>query len=152
MIDLSNKSFQTRDNTESEKLLRIAVAQGYKLPQGLKSLVNRRKFHFIGFPYKSVSLSDANDDVDYLLFADVFGDENEELQEILKRTAQFCKAHGYNSLRIYADEGETEYKASGFAQSGDCGTLKTEISLRKPIKITLDDIEKRFGCPVEIVG
>lgn len=152
MIDLSNKSFQTRDNTESEKLLRIAVAQGYKLPQGLKSLVGHRYFRFTGFPYKSVSFSDEKCEEDFFLFADVFGDENEELQEILKRTAQFCKAHGYNSLRIYADEGETEYKASGFAQSGDCGTLKTEISLRKPMKITLDDIEKRFGCPVEIVG
>lgn len=54
MFDLSNKYFQTKDDNESEKLLRIAVAQGYKLPSGLKSIVNCRIFKFTGFPYKSV--------------------------------------------------------------------------------------------------
>ena len=55
-------------------------------------------------------------------------------------------------LRIYADERETEYSVSGFAKIyPEGGTLKTEITLKKPIKVTLDDIEKRFGCPVEIV-
>lgn len=34
MVDLSNKYFQTRNDLESEKLLRVAVAQGYKLPAG----------------------------------------------------------------------------------------------------------------------
>lgn len=151
MIDLSNKYFCTKNDSESENLLRIAVAQGYSLPKGLKALIGCRYFKFIGFPYKSVSLPDKVNEDDLVMFADAFGDENEELQEILKRSAQFCKSHGYNMLRIYADERESEYSVSGFAKIVDGGTLKTEITLKKPIKVTLDDIEKRFGCPIEIV-
>ena len=151
MIDLSNKSFQTRDDTESEKLLRIAVAQGYSLPKGLKALVGARYFKFVGFPYKSVAFPETANEKDLVMFADVFGDENEELKDILKRTGQFCKAHGYNMIRIYADEGETEYSVSGFAKIFDGGTLKTAVTLKKPMKVTMDEIEKRFGCPVEIV-
>ena len=88
MIDLSNKSFQTRDDTESEKLLRIAVAQGYSLPKGLKALVGARYFKFVGFPYKSVAFPETANEEDLVMFADVFGDENEELKDILKR---ICK-------------------------------------------------------------
>lgn len=55
MIDLSNKCFRTKNDTESEKLLRIAVAQGYTLPAGLKSLVKHDCFKFTGFPYRTVS-------------------------------------------------------------------------------------------------
>lgn len=46
MIDLSNKCFRTKNDTESEKLLRIAVVQGYTLPAGLKSLVKHDCFKF----------------------------------------------------------------------------------------------------------
>lgn len=155
MFDLSNKYFQTEDDNESEKLLRIAVAQGYKLPSGLKSLVNCRIFKFTGFPYRSVSTHKYTDSSDMpqgiLTYKEVFGNENAELKDILNRSARFCKTYGYNMLRIYADESETEYTASGFAKTEDGGNFKTEISIQKPKKVTIDEIEKRFGCPIEIV-
>lgn len=155
MIDLSNKYFQTEDDGESEKLLRIAVAQGYKLPSGLKSLVNFRIFKFTGFPYKSVSIHKQSDEIEMpketLMYKEVFGNENAELRDILNRSARFCKTYGYSMLRIYADENETEYTASAFVKTADGGNLKTEVALQKPKKVTLDDIEKRFGCPIEIV-
>lgn len=155
MFDLSNKYFQTEDDNESEKLLRIAVAQGYKLPQGLMSLVSNRIFKFTGFPYKAVSICKICGETEkpkgMLAYKEVFGDENAELNEILNRSARFCKAYGYNILQIYAGEDETEYKASAYAKTADGGNIKTEIAIQKPKKVTLEDIEKRFGCPIEIV-
>ena len=40
MFDLSNKCFKTKSDFESEQLLRIAVAQGYNLPKGLKTSIS----------------------------------------------------------------------------------------------------------------
>lgn len=110
MIDLSNKIFRTKNDAESERLLHIAVAQGYKLPAGLKSLVKHDCFKFTGFPYKTVS---------------------------------FPK---------YADENESDYSGSAFAKTHDGGNVKTQIQLTKPRKVTLEEIEQRFGCPIEIVS
>lgn len=155
MFDLSNKYFQTENDSESEKLLRIAVAQGYKLPQGLMSLVSNRIFKFTGFPYKSVSIckrcEESEKPMGTLKYKEVFGNENEELKEILKRSARFCKTYGYNILQIYAGENETEYTANAFAKTQDGGNIKTQIAIQKPKKVTLEDIENRFGCPIEIV-
>lgn len=55
MIDLSNKYFRTESDEQSNRLLRIAVAQGYHLPKGIAALIGNRIFKFIGFPYKVVS-------------------------------------------------------------------------------------------------
>lgn len=91
VIDLSNKCFRTRNDAESEKLLRIAVAQGYTLPAGLKSLVKHDCFKFVGFPYKTVSFPKYADEYSLIEYADVFGNEEEELKEIAKRAAKFCR-------------------------------------------------------------
>lgn len=153
MIDLSNKYFRTESDTESERLLRIAVAQGYKLPKGLRTLLDNRIFKFTGFPYKIVSfpenISSDNMIIDY---ADAFGDEEGELKEILDRATRFCRTFGYSMLRIYADENDSEYSGSAFAKMMNGGNVKTELHLPKPIKVTLEEIEERFGCPIEIVS
>lgn len=151
MIDLSNKYIRTESNDQSERLLRIAVAQGYHLPKGLKVLIGHRIFEFIGFPYKAVSFPDSvsKQIIDY---SDVFGNEDKELKEILERSTRFCRAHGYNMLRIYADENDTEYFGSAFAKTVVGDNIKTEIHLPKPRKVTLEEIEQRFGCPIEIVS
>ena len=52
MIDLSNKYFRTESDEQSNRLLRIAVAQGYHLPKGIAVLTGNRIFKFTGFPYK----------------------------------------------------------------------------------------------------
>lgn len=152
MIDLSNKCFWTKNDTESEKLLHIAVAQGYTLPAGLKSLVKHDCFKFTGFPYRTVSFPKYADEDLVIDYADVFGDEAEELKEIVKRTARFCREHGYAVIRIYADENDTDYSGSAFAKMHNGGNLKTEVKIPKPRKVTLEEIEQRFGCPIEIVS
>lgn len=152
MIDLSNKCFRTKNDTESEKLLRIAVAQGYTLPAGLKSLVKHDCFKFTGFPYRTVSFPKYADEDLLIDYADAFGDEAEELNGIVKRTTQFCREHGYAQIRIYADENDTDYSGSAFAKMHNGGNLKTEVKIPKPRKVTLEEIEQRFGCPIEIVS
>lgn len=152
MIDLSNKYFRTKNDMESENILRIAVAQGYKLPIGLKSLIHHRNFKFTGFPYRTVSFPRDVDEDFVIDYADVFGDEAEELKEIVKRTAKFCREHGYAIIRIYADENDTDYSGSAFAKMHNGGNLKTEVKIPKPRKVTLEEIEQRFGCPIEIVS
>lgn len=151
MIDLSNKIFKTMNDEESERLLRMAVAQGYDMPKGLKSLTGYRVFKFTGFPYKSVSTPQNPSTDSVIIYADVFGDEDSELKGILRRSTQFCKEHGYNILRIYVDENDVSYHGSAFLKTECGGSAKTEIDLQKPKKVTMEDIEKRFGCPVEIV-
>ncbi len=152
MIDLSNKIFRTKNDAESERLLHIAVAQGYKLPAGLKSLVKHDCFKFTGFPYKTVSFPKYADEDSVIDYADAFGDEAEELEEIVKRTAKFCREHGYAMLRIYADENESNYSGTAFAKTHDGGNVKTQVQLPKPRKVTMEEIEQRFGCPIEIVS
>lgn len=152
MIDLSNKCFRTKNDTESEKLLRIAVVQGYTLPAGLKSLVKHDCFKFTGFPYRTVSFPKYADEDLLIDYADAFGDEVEELNGIVKRTTQFCREHGYAQIRIYADENDTDYSGSAFAKMHNGGNLKTEVKIPKPRKVTLEEIEQRFGCPIEIVS
>lgn len=151
MLDLSNKCFRTETDVESEKLLRIAVAQGYKLPKGLKTLVGNRNFKFTGFPYKQVSFPEDIPEQDALLYSDIFGNENEAIQEILKRSASFCRAYGYKALRVFADEQDSEYSTSAFAKTDNGGNIKAEFKLKKPRKITIEQIEQCLGFPIEIV-
>lgn len=150
MIDLSNKIIRTETNDQSERLLRIAVAQGYNLPKGIKALIDNRTFKFIGFPYKTVSFPDIVPDDMIIEYMEVFGDEEEELREILERSTRFCRAHGYRTLRICADEDDTEYSGYAFAKPHGGGNIKAEMKLPKIRKVTIDEIEQRFGCPIEI--
>lgn len=152
MIDLSNKCFCTDSDEQSERLLRIAVAQGYRLPKGLAALTENRIFKFIGFPYKSVSFPEkVSSDASVIHYADVFEDEEKELNEILNRSVKFCREHGYRALRIYADENDNEYSGSAFAKTENGGKIKADSHLPKPKKVTMEEIEQRFGCPIEIV-
>lgn len=151
MIDLSNKVFKTMSDEESERLLRMAIAQGFEIPKGLKSLTGYRVFKFTGFPYKAVSTPQNPSSDSTIMYADMFGDEDFELKDILRRSTKFCKEHGYNMLRIYVDEDDSSYHGNAFLKTENGGTTKTEIELQKPKKVTLEDIEKRFGCPIEIV-
>lgn len=155
MIDLSNKYFHTESDEQSEQLLRVAVAQGYHLPKGLAVLTKNRTFKFTGFPYKAVSFLDEDDIPENEMvidYADAFGDEDKELKEILDRSSRFCRAHGYSMIRIYVDENDNEYSGSAFAKTTDGGSIKAETKIPKPRKVTLEEIEKRFGCPIEIVS
>lgn len=151
MYDLSNKCFKTKSNQESERLLRIAVAQGYSLPKGLKALVAERLFKFTGSPYKAVSIPKNASVKNIVTYSEGFGDEDEELKEILNQSTRFCRKYGYNMLRVYANENEEEYSGSAYAKTMDGATIKSEFVLPKPRKVTMEEIEQRFGYPIEIV-
>ena len=152
MFDLSNKCFKTKSDFESEQLLRIAVAQGYNLPKGSKTLVINRVFKFVGFPYKIVSIPENYNADEIINYADVFEDQDKELNEITKRAVQFCRTHGYSVLRIYADENDDDYAGSAYARAIDGVQIKSETKIRKPRKVTIEEIEHRFGCPIEIIA
>ena len=49
------------------------------------------------------------------------------------------------------DENDTEYSGNALAKTINEGSMKTELKLPKPRKVTLEEIEKRFGRPIEIV-
>lgn len=49
MVDLTGKIITTMTNEESEKLLRMASARGYRTDIGLKAMVNNRLFYFLNF-------------------------------------------------------------------------------------------------------
>lgn len=85
-------------------------------------------------------------------YADIFGNEEQELKEILNRSTKFCREHGYAMLRIYADENESDYSGSAFAKTHDGGNVQTQVQIPKPRKVTLEEIEQRFGYPIEIVS
>lgn len=151
MIDLTNKCLVTENANESERLLRFAIAQGYSLPKGLKVLTSWRIFKFTGYPYKAVSCPDTapNSAVRY---SEIFGDENADLKNIISMATRFCRSYGYSTLRLYADEADENYTGTAYAKSGNGCTLKSECRIPKPKKVTLEEIEKRFGCPIEIVS
>lgn len=151
MMDLSNKCFITENSIESEKLLRFAVSMGYSLPKGLKILTSGRIFKFTGYPYKAVTCPETAPD-SAICYSEVFGDENTELKDIIVKATRFCRAYGYSTLRVYADETDENYTGSAFARSGNGGALKSDCTIPKPRKVTLEEIEKRFGCPIEIVS
>lgn len=151
MMDLSNKCFITENSSESENLLRLAVSLGYSLPKGLKVLTSDRIFKFTGYPYKAVTCPENAPD-SAIYYSDAFGDENMELEDIISRAIRFCRARGYNTLRLYADETDENYTGSAYARTADGGALKSDCIIPKPRKVTLEEIEKRFGCPIEIVS
>ena len=151
MVDLSNKCVITLNDKESEKLLRIAVSQGYSLPKGWKAMVGERIYRFIGFPLKVVRVLQDTDYQSSVWYSELFGDEDRELNLILESALRFCRSHGYSMLRIYADEEDDGFEGSATAKSDDGEKIKTDVKIPKPRKITLDEIEKKFGGPIEII-
>ena len=154
MIDLSGKYVRTESNAESGRLLKMAIAQGYKTPVGEKVLEDSRVFHFVGSPYKSIytpeniSIFDSDKIIRY---GDLCGDEREELSKIVDSAMRWCRAFGYSHVAIYANDEENEFTGQGLANSEDGMRQNVEGKLRKPAKVSLNDIEKMLGYPIEII-
>lgn len=152
MVDLTGKFITTMTNEESERLLRMASARGYRTDIGLKALVNKRLFHFSEFPkwISTPALFKAPNNL--YTYQELFGEEDEEMNRILSDSLRFCRAHGYSLFRIYVDEETMAYKGKAIAK-GDSGDRKEiGLSIGKPIKLSKADIELLVGCPVEIVS
>lgn len=154
MLDLTGKYVSTENNSESENLLKMAISQGYKTEIGEHALENKRLFHFVGFPYKTVSTPNSISSVDkerIVRYCDLFGDEREELEKILDLVVRWCRAHGYGHVGIYANEEDDYFSGQALANSESGARQNIKLSFKKPQKVTLSDIENKFGYPIEIV-
>lgn len=144
MIDFTNKSVVTESDIESEHLLKKAVAQGFSLPKGEKAMEPCRFFHFVGSPYKQVISPEKIRPSEFeqaVRYSELFGDEREDLRKIADLAARWCRTYGYKHLSVFANE-ETE---NGTVQ-------RVDIEIKKPRKITIAELEKHFGYPIEIVS
>ena len=155
MIVFTNKCIVTDSNVESEQLLKKAVAQGFGLPKGEKALINNRFFRFIGSPYKQIiiptTISQAEID-QAISYADLFGDPEAELMKIVDSAARWCRAYGYNHLSIFANEGTDKFAGKGLAKTAEGVIQRVDVEVLKPRKITIAELEKQFGYPIEIVS
>lgn len=155
MTDLAGKYITTENNTESSKILKMAIAQGYRTQKGEKALEGCRIFHFVSHPYMyittptTVKTSDLDNAVRY---SDLFGDEKEELTKIVDSATRWCKTHGYEHLGIYINDEGKEFTGHGIANSKDGIRQEVSVVIRKPCKVTIEEIEERFGYPIEIVS
>lgn len=155
MINLSGKYVTTENNVESGRLLKMAVSQGYKLQIGEKVMENSRLFHFHGFPYKTVTIPERISLSEYdkaVRYGDLCGDEVEELQKLVDSAMRWCRAHGYSHVGIYANEESDKFTGQAMANAEDGMRQHVESSIQKPHKVTLEEIEKQFGYPIEVVS
>lgn len=152
MIDFAGKIITTDNEIESEKLLRMAVSQGYNLSKGLKVLIQERIFRFTGSPYKTVSIPDETCRGLRIRYADIFGNEDDELRNIMDSAVRWCMAHSYSHVSINANDSDGKYIGKAFI-SGENGVVKgLDVEIMKPRKVTIEEIEKVFGYPVEVVS
>lgn len=152
MIDFAGKIITTENPNESERLLRMAVSQGYTLPRGLKAMATENIFRFTGSPYKTVSVPDEECRGLRLRYADIFGDEDEELKSITATAVRWCMAHGYSHVSINANDANTKYTGKAFVSGKNRSVKSLDIEIIKPRKVTIEEIEKMFGYPVEVVS
>lgn len=155
MIDFTNKAITTKSDLESEQLLKKAVAQGFGLPKGEKALIANRFFRFIGSPYKQILIPTAISHAEFgqaISYTDLFGDPEEELRKIVDLAARWCRTYGYNHLSVFANEVTDKFTGKGLAKTAEGAVQRVDIEVLKPRKITIAELEKQFGCPIEIVS
>lgn len=152
MIDFAGKIITTDNDVESEKLLHMAVVQGYSLTKGLKIFAKERIFRFTGSPYKTVSIPDEECKGLRIRYADIFGNEDEELYNIMDSAVRWCMAHGYSHVAINVNDEEQKYTGKSFVSDRNGAVKSMDMQLLKPRKVSLSEVEKLFGYPVEIVS
>lgn len=153
MINLEGKYISTRNNNESSELLKMAIAQGYKLPCGEKVLESERLFRFFGSPICSVYIPSYHVKADGVeRFCDLFGDEKLELGKIVDDAMRWCRERGYDHIAIYANNEETKYTGKAIAKNRYGAAQHYKGVLEKPVKVSLKDVEELFGYPIEIVS
>lgn len=153
MLKIDGKYISTDSDSESMKLLEIAKAQGYIFEKPVDLMRTHRIFFFPCSPYRTAYVPDRSVHADNITrFADLFGDEKEELEKIVDLAMRYCRDRGFDHLAIYADNNDEEYtgKAMGNALNGS--RIACNSVLKKPVKITIKDIEEKFGYPIEIVS
>lgn len=155
MIDFTSKAITTKSDLESEQLLKKAVAQGFGLPKGEKALIANRFFRFIGSPYKQILIPATISHAEFdqaISYTDLFGDPEVELRKIVDLAARWCRTYGYEHLSVYANEETENYTGKGIAKTENGTIQRVDIEIKKPRKITIAELEKHFGYPIEIVS
>lgn len=155
MIDFTNKAITTKSDLESEQLLKKAVAQGFGLPKGEKALITNRFFRFIGSPYKQILIPTTISHAEFdqaISYTDLFGDPETELRKIVDSATRWCRAYGYKHLSIFANEGIDKFSGKGLAKTPEGVVQRVDVDVMKPRKITIAELEKQFGYPIEIVS
>ena len=153
MLRVDGKYISTDSDSESMKLLEIAKAQGYNFEKPVDIMRTHRIFFSPCNPYKTAYATERAVHADSITrFADMFGSEKEELEKIVDLAMRYCRERGFDHLAIYADNTDEEFtgKAIGNAMNG--ARVSCNATLKKPVKITVNDIEEKFGYPVEIVS
>ncbi len=152
MVDLTGKFITTTTNEESERLLRMASARGYRTDIGLKALISNGLFYFSEFPKWVSTPAYFRSPDNVYTYQELFGEEDKELSRILSDSLRFCRAHGYSLFRIYVDEETMAFKGKAIAKGTSGDRKEIDMSIGKPIELSKTDIELLIGCPVEIVS
>ena len=54
--------------------------------------------------------------------------------------------------RIFANEGIDKFSGKGLAKAPEGIIQRVDVDVMKPRKITIAELEKQLGCPIEIVS
>jgi hypothetical protein len=76
----------------------------------------------------------------------------EDLRKIADLAARWCRTYGYEHLSVYANEETENYTGKGIAKTENGTVQRVDIEIKKPRKITIAELEKHFGYPIEIVS
>lgn len=153
MLKIDGKYISTDSDSESMKLLEIAKAQGYIFEKPVDLMQTHRIFFFPCSPYRTAYAPDRSVHTDNITrFSDLFGDEKEELEKIVDLAMRYCRDRGFDHLAIYADNNDDEYTGKAMGNAFNGSRISCNSVLKKPIKITIRDIEEKFGYPIEIVS
>ena len=153
-INLSGRTIRTESRWESEQLLKIALAQGFKLEKPERILEEYRCYQFLPFPINTVVHVDSSN-IGANSFKDLFGDEEEELINCVKALLSWQRAHGYNHLTIHCNDQDDSYHGKVILKPFDepYAKVKTfECEVPKAKKVTMQEIEAKFGVPIEIIA
>lgn len=147
MIDFSGKIIWVKDSEEADFLLKMAIAQGYRPCIGEKAMTVSKVFCF-------------TEDRVIRSCAEVCLDKLESFRELLRENdfsivledmVRYAQNHSLQHISMRINEGEWDF--SGFAKTIGRNGEKEQFtcSIKKPLKVTMEDIEKKFGCPIEII-
>ena len=75
-----------------------------------------------------------------------------DFTKIVDSATRWCRAYGYEHLSIFANEGIDKFSGKGLAKAPEGIIQRVDVDVMKPRKITIAELEKQLGCPIEIVS
>lgn len=146
MINLKGKKIITKNANESYKLLRIALAHGYKLPAPIGILKYNREFIFGEDGQNMISQEE---------FDSLFLNDEGRLEKPVIEILKWMRDKGYNHLNLSCDEKDSSYNAQAILKTTNEPYAKAkgfEYNVPKVKQVTLREIEEKFGQPIKIIS